>query len=137
MDQIFSRNFDARTERSDIVQREWTMEPFRDVDAVRVFSGFQERFQSEHFDLISIDAPLGGDMKEYARIDVLKLLPDCLGENFVIMIDDSQRSGEINTIKEMENRLNACQIKYCIGRYKGDNECTLICAASESFLITM
>lgn len=47
------------------------MVAYKEVAAVRVFSDFKEHFVGQKFDFISIDAPFGGDMKQYARIDVL------------------------------------------------------------------
>ena len=70
--------------RSKIVKLDREMIPFREAEAVRVFRGFEEQFKGQKFDFISIDAPLGGDMKQYARIDVLKMLPNCLADSFIV-----------------------------------------------------
>lgn len=63
-------------------------------DELRIIA--ENAFQGKTFDLILIDAPLGADMKQYSRIAVLESLPECLAEQFVIMIDDTDRSGEKN-----------------------------------------
>ena len=41
-----------------------------------------------YYDLIFIDAPLGGISKIYSRIDILSIIPKCLSEHFVIIVDD-------------------------------------------------
>ena len=113
------------------------MVPYKDADAVRVFKGFKETFQGQKFDFISVDAPLGGDMKQYARIDVLNLIPDGLGENFVIMVDDCNRIGENNTVKEIENKLIELNIPISVGKYCGRKDCSLVCVKKFTFLTTM
>ena len=113
------------------------MAPYKDAEAVRVFKGFKETFQGQKFDFISVDAPLGGDMKQYARIDVLHLIPDGLGENFVIMVDDCNRIGENNTVKEIENKLIELNIPISVGKYCGRKDCSLVCVKKFTFLTTM
>ena len=133
---FFKRDF-ALSERSRIIQLDREMEPYKEASEVRVFKGFADRFKNEKFDFISIDAPLGGDMKQYSRIDVLKILPDCLADDFVIMIDDSQRPGETQTVKEMTNKLENSGIAYKTGKYAGNKECTIISSWNLKFVCTM
>ena len=120
-----------------VVMLEREMAPYKEAEAVRVFKGFQETFQGQKFDFISVDAPLGGDMKQYARIDVLNLIPDGLGENFVIMVDDCNRIGENNTVKEIENKLIELNIPISVGKYCGRKDCSLVCVKKFTFLTTM
>lgn len=120
-----------------VVMLEREMAPYKDAEAVRVFKGFKETFQGQKFDFISVDAPLGGDMKQYARIDVLHLIPDGLGENFVIMVDDCNRIGENNTVKEIENKLIELNIPISVGKYCGRKDCSLVCVKKFTFLTTM
>ena len=133
---FFQRGFQLST-RSRIMQLERKMEPYKEASAVRVFKGFKTKFRNKQFDFISIDAPFGGDMKQYARIDVLKLLPDCLADEFVIMIDDTERSGEKNTVAEMTGVLKQNGIAYGIGRYSGVKDCTVISSANLKFICSM
>ena len=120
-----------------VVMLEREMVPYKDAEAARVFKGFKETFQGQKFDFISVDAPLGGDMKQYARIDVLHLIPDGLGENFVIMVDDCNRIGENNTVKEIENKLIELNIPISVGKYCGRKDCSLVCVKKFTFLTTM
>lgn len=120
-----------------VVMLEREMAPYKEAEAVRVFKGFKETFQGQKFDFISVDAPLGGDMKQYARIDVLNLIPDGLNENFVIMVDDCNRIGETHTVKEIQEKLSVNQIEYQLGWYDGDKSSALFCPAHMGFLCSM
>lgn len=133
---FFSRDF-ALCNRSKIVKLDREMIPFREAEAVRVFRGFEEQFKGQKFDFISIDAPLGGDMKQYARIDVLKMLPDCLADSFIIMIDDTERSGETNTVNAMKEQLKQNNITFATGRYSGSKDCIVICSEDLKFVCSM
>ena len=61
--------------------------------------------------MILIDAPIGGDMKVYSRIDVLSLIPEYLGNQFVIILDDVNRMQEKRTIREIDNKLKESGIQ--------------------------
>ena len=133
---FFSRDF-TLSERSKIIKLDREMIPFKEAEAVRVFKGFEEQFNGRKFDFISIDAPLGADMKQYARIDVLKMLPDCLADNFIIMIDDTERPGETNTVNAMKEQLKQSGITFAVGRYSGNKDCTVICSDDLKFVCSM
>ena len=76
-------------------------------------------------------------MKEYARIDVLQLLPACLSEEFVIMMDDCERAAEKKTLCEMEETLKNNAVAFKRGRYSGNKDTVLITAEKNSFLTSM
>lgn len=133
----FFQNEYMLAENTSIVQLDYDFVAFKDSEAVRVFRGFKDKFQGKKYDLILVDAPLGGDMKQYSRIDILDLLPECLDDRFVIMIDDTERSGEKNTVKEICKMLNQSGIDYAIGDYSGKKSSALICSESLSFLTSL
>ena len=133
---FFSRDF-TLSERSKIIKLDRELIPFKEAEAVRVFKGFEEQFSGRKFDFISIDAPFGGDMKQYARIDVLKMLPDCLADSFIIMIDDTERPGETNTVNAMKEQLKQSGIAFAVGRYSGNKDCTVICSNDLKFVCSM
>lgn len=134
--EFFRRDF-ALSERTELVRLDLDMIPFRDAETVRIYKGFQERFAGQQFDFISIDAPLGGDLKQYARIDVLGLLPGCLGEDWVIMIDDCNRQTEQHTVEEMKKRLWDSGITYQQGIYQGEKCFILLAPEHLGFLTSM
>lgn len=133
---FFSRTFELPA-RSQIIRLEREMVPYKEADAVRVFKGFEKVVHGKIFDLILIDAPLGGDMKQYARIDVLEILPACLAEDFMILLDDYERIGEQHTVKEIEMALKDANIPYKRGKYSGKKDCIVIVSESLSFLTSM
>ena len=73
----------------------------------------------------------------YARIDVLSIIPEALNSDFVIMIDDTERTGEINMIEELEKKLQEAGIQYAKGTYQGEKKLTVICSMSLSFVKSM
>lgn len=133
----FFKNDFALSEHTKIVRLDLEMVPYKDAEAVRTFKNFKETFAGQKFDFIFIDAPIGGDMTQYARIDTLFLLPECLGEDFVIMLDDAERNGEIQTIGKMRKQLEVAGVPYKCGRYSGKKDCVLLCTERISFLTTM
>lgn len=120
-----------------ILQLEREMVPYEEARQVRVFRGMQEALEGRQFDFISVDAPLGGDMKKYARIDVLRMMPQCLCERFVVMVDDAERPGEKRTISAMEQCLQEHGIAYQKGSYNGKKDTILLCARCVGFLSSM
>jgi hypothetical protein len=133
---FFNRDFKL-SDNTKIEQLDWVFEPFEEAESVRVFENFQARFSNKQFDFISIDAPLGGDMKEYARIDVCKILPHCLKKSFVIMIDDYERIGEKHTVEKMKEALNNAGIKYKTGVYSGKKDLLIFASEDLKFLCSM
>lgn len=104
---------------------------------VRVYEDFAERFKGEKFGIISIDAPWGGGMKKYSRIDILNILPDCLKESWAIMIDDTQRWGEQNTVREIISILQKNNIAYQIREFVGEKKFVLIVSQDNRFFCTI
>lgn len=133
---FFARNY-RLPDSTSVVKLDWGYVPFKEATGVRVYAGFSEALHDKQFDLISIDGPLGGDMKDYARIDVLGLLPECLGPSFVIMIDDCERTAESRTLSEMQNALSEAGIDYRSCCYSGDKDLGLLCSTDLAFLCSM
>ena len=123
------------SEHSGLVLLGREMVPFREAQSVRVFSGFADRFKDQSFDFICIDAPLGADMKEYARVDVLGLMPQILKKSFVLLLDDFERPGEQHTARAMEEMLAAHGIAFAKGVYSGLKK-TLILSSTDNRFFT-
>ena len=133
---FFCNDF-VMSERTKIVQLGLEMKSYKEAESVRVYKGFKETFKGHKFDFISIDAPIGWDMKAYSRIDVLNLIPDGLAENFVILVDDCNRSGENNTTQEIMQCLAGQHMAYQTGKYVGEKISVLICPEHMGFLCSM
>lgn len=134
--EFFSNHY-AISNRSHLVQLEYEMKDFKKGEKIRVFSEFQQKYQKQSFDLIVIDAPLGGEMKQFARIDILSILPNCLNSDFVILLDDFDRVGEKNTVKEMEDIFNKNKIVFHKGIFSGKKEIIIITSKNLKFLTCM
>lgn len=99
------------------------------------YKNIKKEFKNEKFNLIVVDAPFGSE--RYSRSQILNLLPDCLDEIFCIMIDDCNREGEKETLKEIFKILDVHNIKYCSTLYSGRKVHGLICSEDQFFLTSM
>lgn len=106
---------------TNVLQCEYAMEDFQGHSNIRVFKGLNEKIKNKKYDLIVIDAPFSGDMNELARIDILKNIPQCLEESFVIIFDDINRLGERNSFNAIRRILDDNNIAYAVGSYHGQN----------------
>ena len=110
---------------------------FKDAGEVREYDGFEEKLRGKKFDFISIDAPVSGDMKAFARVDVAKILPDCLEEEFVIVLDDCNRIAEEHTFKMMVEQLETSGKDIAYGYYQGAKKLGIICSSKWKFMCSM
>lgn len=106
-------------------------------DKLYAYKNFKNTFPNDKFDLISIDGPFGFLSKEYARMDILELLPDCLEKSFIIMIDDYERNGEQNTIKHIRKVLDKASVPYAFGNYAGQKHTAIITSDDLKFLCSL
>ena len=90
---------------------------------------------NKKYNVISIDAPKGST--DYSRRDVLPFLPEILSEDFVILMDDSERKGEQATIVEIKDILEKNGIEYCYGEFLGYSKLSIITSASYKYICTM
>lgn len=133
----FYKRENELAENTEILKLEREYRKYKNDDKVLAFKEFKENLQGQKFDFISIDAPLGANAKIYARVDVLEILPECLEEDFVIVIDDYNRKGEKNTVNEIERILKEHNISYCKGIYYGEKECMVISSEKLKFVCSM
>lgn len=85
------------------------------------------------FDLIIVDGPVGGG-KNLPRSNIIDLIPNNLAEDFVIIIDDSEREGEQKTIAKIKQKLNECNIKYSVSERRALKGQTIIMSTSREFV---
>lgn len=134
--QFFCNSFQLPA-NSKIVPLELEMVPYKEAEAVRVYKGFEQAFSGQKFDFISVDAPLGSDMKLYSRIDILKIIPEGLEENFAILFDDCERLGERHTLEEIETTFEEKRIRYRKGKYSGKKDDVILCSESKKFFASI
>lgn len=99
------------------------------------YDGFKEKIK-EKFDLYIVDGPFGSD--RYSRYDIISLVEKFeKNEQFIIMMDDTDRKGEQDTIDDIKRCLNSLDINYFLGEYKGNKAITLIVSENYKFAISM
>ena len=133
----FFMNSNHLSNRTKLIQKEIIETTFNGKDKIRCYKNFENDIVLDKYDLIFIDAPIGGDMKNYSRVDTLSIIPECLKDSFVIMMDDLDRSGERNTLKLFEDKLQTNNIHYKKGLYSGKSDTTLLCSSDFSFLVSL
>ena len=88
------------------------------------------------YDLVIIDGPWGS--KRHSRNQILDIIrEDLLAENFVILVDDANRRGERDTIRELEKLLRQREIPYAKGLYWGKKDSCIICSSDYRFLTSL
>jgi len=125
------------TSRMRIVKLDYAFEDHGPATGVRVFAGFEQALKGEKFDMVSVDAPFGGDMTYYSRVDVLKLIPSGMAKRFAIMFDDTERGPEINTVCEIRQRLSDAGVRTAYGEYGGTSTCSVICSEDNAYFTSM
>lgn len=102
---------------------------------IKYYKDFSSAFVGQKFDFIFIDGPQGSN--EFSRVDITEILPECLTESFVIMVDDSQRQGERNTIKIIADILTSTGVGGLWGEYDGLKNTALIVSEDLRFLLSL
>jgi hypothetical protein len=121
------------SKNTNIIQLDVELTTYRN-ESVRTYKGFEKKFGKEKYDLIIIDGPFGGDMKEYSRIDTISILPDSLSKSFVILIDDYERTPEKRMAEDLMKKLEEAGIKYVKSYFAAKKDALLICSEDNSFL---
>ncbi|MDI1323085.1 MAG: hypothetical protein PSV36_10075 [Algoriphagus sp.] len=93
------------------------------------YQKFEEKVTGE-YDLFIVDGPFGSD--RFSRFDIVSLVEKFeKGKEFILIIDDSHREGEQDTILEICSILSKKGIVYLRGDYSGVKQNTII--ASEKY----
>lgn len=91
--------------------------------------------QGRKFEVISIDAPYGGE--EFSRRDIIEYIPLICSKSFAIVVDDAERKGEQRTIRDIESRLKESKIEFAEGIYRGLSDVVVIASKENEFLCTL
>lgn len=103
---------------------------------LNAYKEFKKEFKDKKYDLIIIDAPVGGT--EYSRMDILDIIPECLNRSFVILLDDCERIGEQRTIQLLEEKLHKNNIEFCTSySFSGRTDVYLCVSKDLEFLCTV
>jgi len=123
--------------RTHISKHEIQNLPYKSTYKVMQYNGFYEKFSNHKFDLIIIDGPVGTTKGDYSRVDILKILPDSLDNSFVMMIDDTQRRQELNTLKEIIKILTNSKIDYVAKEYHSQKSFYIMSSVELKFIISV
>lgn len=99
------------------------------------YENLPEAIQGHQYSVISIDGPRGG--RRHSRRDILDLIPSVLEDSFVIVMDDSQRGGEKETLRELEQKLSINGISFCKADYPGLSNCCVIVSSDNEFICSL
>jgi 16S rRNA G966 N2-methylase RsmD len=81
----------------------------------------------EKFDLYIVDGPFGSD--RYSRYDIVSLVEKFnSNDEFIILMDDTHRQGEIDTKNDIISILKSSKINYYVNDYVGNKTLTIICS---------
>lgn len=108
-DQDWINVFSDKLELNDnikIIQKDIETFEYDNTDNLR-YKEFTAEISDEKFDFIIIDGPNGffpetGEPLDYSRTNIWELIPNNLADDFIIIIDDYERKGEQNTIKQVK-----------------------------------
>ena len=105
------------------------------VTEVNMYEGFGQKLKAHKYDLIFIDGPFGSPV--YSRMDVIDLLPECLEDSFILMMDDAERNGEQNTLQMISNLLKESKKDISCNFYSGQKTTAIITSRDLHFYCTM
>lgn len=128
------KNTHTLGEKTHILERECISIDYNASQTYK-YKDFESVVKDKKFDVISIDGPYGGE--RYSRRDIVPYLPDVLTESFVIIMDDTDRDGELDTVNEIIRVLEQNGVAYAIGSYDGLTKCTVITSINNKYLCTM
>ena len=133
----FFKNGNKLSDRTQIIQKKLTETELNGKEHIRCYEDFEEGIVPGKYDLIFVDAPIGSDMPDYARIDILKIIPGALQEDFIIILDDYNRMGEKNMVSELIKILEKEKIEFHRGIYTGEKDLFTITNKKNCFLCSM
>ncbi len=103
--------------------------------STRTYQGVKDAFTGQKFDFILVDGPFGSE--HYSRSQIIHLAENNLAETFCIIIDDTNRIGEQETIEEIKNTLSSKGFKFSLNTYSGKSDHTVICSENLKFLTSL
>lgn len=131
----FSKPQITLSSKSKIINLELEKTSFNGVGNITAYKNFSEQFSQYKFDMLCIDGPFGS--QGYSRIDTLCLLEKNLANSFVILMDDHERQGEQNTVKQIQTLLEKQEMKPFFGTYRGAKHTAILASADLKFLCSL
>lgn len=95
-------------------------------------------FNNQKFDLVIVDGPFGfAPETVYSRPQILDIIRGCISDVFVIIMDDYNREGEKNTIKEVFRYFEQNKVDFVFREYCSIKSHILITVPKLKFLTTL
>jgi hypothetical protein len=102
---------------------------------VNVYKEFNDIINDD-YDLYIVDGPFGSN--RFSRYDIVKLVEKfTLDKEFIILMDDSERQGEQDTINDILKILKIKNLIFYIGVYSGNKQNTIIASEKYKFSISL
>lgn len=113
--------------------------PLKEIDVKGYISnsyvGFNDKIKGK-FDLYIVDGPFGSE--RYSRYNIVSLIKKMeKNDEFVILMDDTNRRGEQDTLIDIKKCLDSLCIRYYQGDYQGNKDVTLIASEKYKFATSM
>lgn len=99
------------------------------------YKNIQNLIEGKSFDLILIDGPFGSP--HFSRSQAIALCKNNLADRFCVIIDDTERVGEQETIEEIKEILIEKSVDFAATTYSSIKSHTLICSKNLNFLTTL
>lgn len=108
-------------------------------EKVLSYKNCKNTFQGEKFDLIIVDGPFGflTGYNKYSRPQIIDLVQGNINNDFIIIVDDYNREGEKNTVKEIFGYFEKNHITYVSREYKSNKSHILITTPNLKFLTSL
>lgn len=102
----------------------------------KTYNGLIGQLKEKKFDFVIVDGPWGSEhFSRYQIVDVIE--NGLLEDNFIIIMDDYERTGEQETIGKVRELLKKKGLLFVEGEYSGVKNTLLICSESYKFLISL
>ncbi|MGG7033617.1 MAG: hypothetical protein ACI7YS_00280 [Flavobacterium sp.] len=102
---------------------------------VNLYQGFNEKI-TDRYDLYIVDGPFGSE--RFSRYDIISLVEKMEKEDqFIVLMDDTNRKGEQDTLNCIKKSLNSMGINYYFGEYVGNKTVSLIVSEKYKYAISM
>ena len=134
--EFFKNSCFALPPNTAIIHCPYGTKTFKGVDGVRVYENFLSSLQDYKFDLVSIDAPLAGDMMDFGRVDTIQLIPDHLDKRYAILFDDTGRMADNAGFRALVDELMVNGFTAQIGCFYGLKRSSAVVSEDLQYLLS-
>ena len=114
----------------ELVEKEYNSKTYKS------YKGLSDVIQDKKFDFYLIDGPFGST--HYSRLDCLLCFNNISGlDQFIILLDDTQRKGEKETLNELKTRFDKKEMEYYSRSYSGVKSFTIIVSRDFRYILSL